>query len=343
MNDRVCYLHVGTGKTGSSAIQFALARAHDLLKAHGYLYPDAADNFCQALAGMPTAGNARDIIMALRAGSIENAMRQIEPYAADQRHLVLSSEGFANRRAEMWALFASRLRELGYRPKCLVFFRPHSELAVSSYLQLVKSQRTSSSLSEHVSRSLQRSWLAMAEKLEHAVGKSNLTVKWYPAVRRQGSDAVVRATFDWLDAGSLYDWAKLSQAEAIINPTPGREALQILRVVNASGLGGRQAFADEFLSIAKDQDLLGSKVTLDPSDLNRIHAATFEDNQLLLRRYCPDLSPEREVALPVADASEQPLDLKILRKLKNIARDLLWRKTLNPVRRRKIDKLFADR
>jgi hypothetical protein len=343
MNDRVCYLHVGTGKTGSSTIQFAFARAHDVLKAHGYLYPNAAKNFRHVLSGIPTAGNARHILMALRDGSIEDAIRQIEPYAGDDRHLVLSSEGFANRSAAVWTEFASGLRSLGYRPKCLVFFRPHSELAVSSYLQLIKSERTTVSLSEYVSPSFRRSWLATAEKLEQAVGESNLTVKWYPAIKRQGPDAIVRAAFDWLGAASLYELVKLSQAETIINPTPGQEALEILRIVNARGLGGRKAFADEFLRIAQARGLLGAKVTLDYSELHRIHAATAKDNELLLRRYCPDLSPEREIAPPIIDNSPQPPDEEVLRELRLIARDLLRRKTLNPIRRRKINELLADK
>ena len=350
MSERICYLHVGMGKTGSSAIQFALTHAGELLKQHGYLYPDAAHNFREVLAGTPTAGNARLIYVALRDGTVNDAVRQVEPYAADPRHLVLSSEGFATRPAKVLTDFTSGLRSLGYRPKCLVFFRPHFEQAVSSYLQFVKSERTSISLSEYIEQKFaaltaapRGSWLATARKLEQAVGTSNLTVKWYPAVRRTGPDGVVRVAFDWLGVGALYDLLRLSPGDIIINPTPGREALEILRTANANGFGGRKTFADEFLRRAQAHGVLGTKVTLSSSELQRVHAATAADEESLLRHYCPDLAPEHELALPAVEKSPPPLDTEVLRKARAIARDVLSGATSNPIRRRKVDQLFAEK
>jgi len=49
-------LHIGIGKTGTSAIQAALARNHDALKAHGALYPEH-DSFDLARSGQVTSGN----------------------------------------------------------------------------------------------------------------------------------------------------------------------------------------------------------------------------------------------------------------------------------------------
>ena len=49
-------LHIGYGKTGSSAIQSALARNHDLLKTAGILYPEH-ETSDQARRGEITSGN----------------------------------------------------------------------------------------------------------------------------------------------------------------------------------------------------------------------------------------------------------------------------------------------
>ena len=49
-------IHIGHGKTGSSAIQAALARNADLLRAHGTLYPDH-ESFTAARLGQVSSGN----------------------------------------------------------------------------------------------------------------------------------------------------------------------------------------------------------------------------------------------------------------------------------------------
>jgi hypothetical protein len=45
MSARTYYVHPGTGKTGPSAIQYALTGARGMLKANDYVYPDASENF----------------------------------------------------------------------------------------------------------------------------------------------------------------------------------------------------------------------------------------------------------------------------------------------------------
>lgn len=55
-------LHIGHGKTGSSALQSALALSTDALAAQGIAYPDHA-SFAQARAGQITAGNANGLTL----------------------------------------------------------------------------------------------------------------------------------------------------------------------------------------------------------------------------------------------------------------------------------------
>ncbi len=42
--NRTCYLHIGSGKTGTSSLQLALHRSRRDLARHGYLYPDISHN-----------------------------------------------------------------------------------------------------------------------------------------------------------------------------------------------------------------------------------------------------------------------------------------------------------
>ena len=337
MSNRTCYLHLGTGKTGSSAIQYALTRAESMLTANGYLYPDLAKNFSKVLAGIPTTGNGKPVNAALHDCDPEAAIAAIEPYIADPRHLILSCEGFANAPGEAWSEFAARLRSLGYTAKGLVFFRPQTEFLVSSYLQQVKAARLDISLSQYINamsakRQGGRNWLARAQKLESALGSGALTVKWYPAVRRHGPEALLRTMFEWLGTSFEYQDIPSVKGGTIINPTPGQEALLVLQDLNAGGLGGRSKIADEFLRRAQAQRLLGKKVMLTHDERKQIHAATVADNELLLRRYCPELSPDAELALPEVEAEPGQPDEEIVRKLRIIADDILARGKRNPVR-----------
>jgi hypothetical protein len=210
--NRICYLHVGTGKTGSSAIQYALTQKHhELLKA-GLLYPDASGNFRAVRAGKPTSGNATSIVVLVHAGNITAALDIVRDYASRPEHLVLSCEGFSNVSAASLQKFAAGLAKLGYVSKCLVLFRPQFERMTSSYLQQVKANKSSARLPleryarRTIGKNIQRrfNWYERAKKLESAFGKPNLTVLWYPALRRRGLDGVPAAVFEWLGVPSVY-------------------------------------------------------------------------------------------------------------------------------------------
>jgi GSCFA family len=329
MSARVCYLHVGTGKTGSSAIQYAFTKASDALLASGYFYPDAANNFETVLAGRPTAGNAIRINAALKDQDPKLAVKLVKKYSDDPRHLVLSCEGLSSpQRSNAIREFAAGLRVLGYETKALVLFRPQAELVVSSYLQQLKANigRVNVPLNQYVdqffgSERLAKTlnWYKRAEDLDQTF--DHLTVKWFPAIKRLGPDAIVLAAFSWLGLPVPDELDGNGGFAPVINPTPGQEALAVLRTNNASGNGGRE-FADQFLKRADEAGLLGSRIVLDRAQLEMVHAATFDDNRRLLKQHCPDLSPDAELALPAVEPSPR-INNDILRKLDNIAADVL--------------------
>jgi hypothetical protein len=327
MDRRICYVHVGTAKTGSSAIQYALTRRHDALLARRYLYPDAAGNFKAVLAGKPTAGNASSINTCLRDGQIERAIQLLRPFCAQPHHLVLSCEGLSNHPGATLQQFGAGLRDLGYEARCLVLFRPQYELVVSSYLQQVKTDKIDRDMSldayadkqfKRVGSTSRWNWFARAQSLEQAFGAGNVTVKWYPAIARVGTGAVVRAAFVWLDLLSVYDASDPATDSTVVNPTPGREAFAVLRSVNASGEGGKN-FADAFLAKAQQEGLLGSRIRLGRSAMEKIDRATRNDNTALLERYCPELSASMELQLPIVEEPDSPVDENVVAELTKIA------------------------
>jgi hypothetical protein len=286
MIDRTCYLHVGTGKTGTSAIQYALTKSHDALLRRGYLYPDLSSNFKDVLALQPRAGNARLVGIALKNDRVKRALKLVKRYARRPEHLVLSSEGLSVCPEPALTEFAAGLHSLGFSTiKCVVFFRPQVDFIVSSYLQLVKSGKTTLNLDDFARRQLRQietkyDWLARTEKLERVFSPDNLTVKWYPTVAGEGPNGVVAAIFSWL---GLPDMASAVGPMPVVNPSPGRDALEVLLTANRNGSGGK-AFADEFLARAHAEGRLGPKVSLSPRMRRLIERQLRDPNDALARR-----------------------------------------------------------
>jgi hypothetical protein len=252
------------------------------------------------------------------------AIDLLQPFSGGGRHLVLSSEGISNYPAHGLKVFGTDLSSLGYEPSCLIFLRPQAEMIVASYLQKVKTNKISGTLQDYAAQQLtpekmraRWNYQRRIDKLTVAFG--NITVKWYPAVSRVGPNGVVDATFAWL---GLRSPSNAAPDRAIINPTPGQEALIVLQSVNAKRLGGKR-FADEFLRKAQSMGLLGSRLSLDRSILEMVHSATRESNARLLERYCPDLSAGAELELPPTPASEQPIEDDVVRKLTKVASSIL--------------------
>jgi hypothetical protein len=261
-----------------------------------------------------SSGNAVRIRVAFReegaAGAIAAAKRLLD----SKLDTLLSNEGlYATPQADLTD-FRDALDAAGWRTKVLVFFRPQADMLASFYLQRLKANKHLRDIDENEFaldqyKSGHFDWLACAEKLETVFGINNLSVRWYPAVLRQGGP--VKSAFEWLGIPMPHFPGSL------VNPSPGREAAMVLREINAVRSGGRR-FADEFLKRAQDQGLLGSKVTLAPAVHRMIEDESRKANFELLRRYCPDLSPERELASQPAP-EPAPLNQKIIEDLKRIA------------------------
>jgi hypothetical protein len=192
-------------------------------------------------------------------------------------------------------------------------------MVVSSYLQRVKSNKVRGSVElddyargkfAEVPLNPRWNWYAKARMLERAFG--DVTVEWYPAVAKHGSTGVVQATFAWLG----FESSVAPEDAPIVNPTPGQEALAVLRRANAQGAGGKW-FADALLLEAYRRNLLGQKVTLSPPVAEEIEAKTLESNTALLARYCPQVSPcEMVVRRPCANGAA---DEEMISRLEEIA------------------------
>jgi hypothetical protein len=133
------HIHIGYGKTGSSAIQAALARNHDLLEAHGILYPDHS-SLPVAKLGQVTSGNLDP--EGWFEGQIIETVRRNSAYST----YIFSNENIFHRMDEFLENHGKYAGEYDF--EIILFVRNPIERLVSAYQQAVKRRGFAGTIAE---------------------------------------------------------------------------------------------------------------------------------------------------------------------------------------------------
>jgi hypothetical protein len=140
---RVCYVHVGPHKTGTTSIQWFLQENRTELLKHGYFVPESETKrgahhaLAEGLAGLDV-GEHRDPLVATSIAAIAETSAQA---------IIISSEaleGLFRNRQNVEAFF-NRIRELSLEPKLILFPRNQPQWINSSYASMVQTFRRSDS------------------------------------------------------------------------------------------------------------------------------------------------------------------------------------------------------
>ena len=143
MTTRVCYVHVGPHKTGTTSIQWFLQENRAELLRHGYFVPESETKrgahhaLAEGLAGLDV-GKHRDPLVARSIAAIAETPAQA---------IIISSEaleGLFRNRQNVEAFF-NRIRELNLEPKLILFPRNQPQWINSSYASTVTAFRRSDS------------------------------------------------------------------------------------------------------------------------------------------------------------------------------------------------------
>jgi hypothetical protein len=139
MAKRVCYIHVGPHKTGTSSIQWFLKDNRDELLKHGYFVPESGANHGahHALA-RKLCGQDLRTHQQLAAANFVRALDETPCKA-----VIISSEALGGllRHREYAKAFFTRIRELNLEPKLVLFARNQPQRINSSYSSVVKTFR----------------------------------------------------------------------------------------------------------------------------------------------------------------------------------------------------------
>ena len=166
MAKRICYVHVGPYKTGTSSIQWFLKENRTELLRHGYFVPDsrtwhgAHHPLAQKLCGQELSNHKQSAAI--------DFVRQLNQ--SSSQAVVISSEKLdvLLREAEYAKTFFSRLRELELEPKLVFFPRNQSQSINSRYAEGVRDFSVSEPFDSFARRFAQSRGLKYSPLLELA-------------------------------------------------------------------------------------------------------------------------------------------------------------------------------
>jgi hypothetical protein len=143
MTNRICYIHVGPHKTGTTSIQWFLQENRAELLTHGYFVPESETKrgahhaLAEGLAGLDV-GEHREPLVARSIAAIAETPAQA---------VIISSEALEGllRNRQHTEAFFNRVQELNFQPKLILFPRNQPQWINSSYADMVESFRRSDS------------------------------------------------------------------------------------------------------------------------------------------------------------------------------------------------------
>jgi len=148
MAKRVCYVHIGPHKTGTSSIQWFLQENRAELLKYGYFVPESGANHGahHALARKLCGQELRDHEQSAAA----NFARALDETPSEA--VIISSEALGGllRNPDYARAFFTRIRELNLEPKLVLFPRNPSQRINSSYCSVVMTFRRSESFEAFV-------------------------------------------------------------------------------------------------------------------------------------------------------------------------------------------------
>ena len=148
MAKRVCYIHIGPHKTGTSSIQWFLKENRLELLKYGYLVPESGPNYgahhalARKLCGQDLPAHQQS--------AAANFARALDETPSEA--VIISSEALGGllRNPDYARTFFTRIRELNLEPKLVLFPRNPSQRINSSYSSVVRTFRRSESFEAFV-------------------------------------------------------------------------------------------------------------------------------------------------------------------------------------------------
>ncbi len=190
----VVYLHIGTMKTGTSAIQYFLHRNEAVLRENGFCFP-VTGNRAQGVAlhrnGHFLVYRSRNADPVQKAAEVAQArelgFKAVEEAAGQYENIVLTDEAiwqFSHTIENFWGNLVEDLKKINCELRVIVYFRRQDQMVESYWKQVVKTQQclTMDFMDWIRGEKYRRLYLDYYKELSaiaRSVGKENIIVRVY--------------------------------------------------------------------------------------------------------------------------------------------------------------------
>ncbi|MCK4789292.1 MAG: hypothetical protein KAV87_36455, partial [Desulfobacteraceae bacterium] len=276
------YLHIGTHKTGTSAIQSALISNAKRLKREGIIH----------ISPWPFAKNMN--ITFLNSPPDVNAVQEFRTYLLSKKRryskkqkFVMSYEGFSGSIIDGYAnssIIAEVMRKItnGFNVSIIIYLRRQDNFIESAYVQFIQ-KGESWSFSEFKEKFDQTAfnWLSLVENYARYVGSKNIIVRPYDNEFLTSQGGLLQDFANIIGSESLKNFRKVS------NPNMGytRDALELARLCNPHLSQEDKKHMRQLLQFTNARSVFQKHFYFTPKERERFLDNYLESNAMLARKY----------------------------------------------------------
>lgn len=189
MQSNILYFHLGTPKTGTTALQEFLVSSSESLQKWGLFYPDFGNEIFPHVNGYFFLNYpSKQTMDAHSSEQWEGLWRKIDQYLK-KGHVIISNEGFWDRPSTAIYNYAV---QRGYRVKFIIYLRRQDLYLESHYNESVKTHYETELFPEWIEKHAYQSdtsnahYLQQLLELEELVGKENILVRVFEKEQMYG-------------------------------------------------------------------------------------------------------------------------------------------------------------
>lgn len=278
---KTLYLHIGCGKTGSSALQVWLWNNQEDIGKEGLLYPKYGDK-AKLNDYSITTGNGVILISKIREGGLTRFLKGLSYKKED---VLFSSEVFQNLNDKELEKLGKVAERVGFNVKIIAFVRDVYDMAYSSYLQLVKRGGYFHNFEHFAFSCATLQQFQVIKKFEKVF--DNIKLIHYDTAKKQGVDVY------FADAVGI-DYNRISpMAKKKVNRSLTLFELQLMRAANLAA--HRRGVGDEFCTSLSDKLIYAdpekdSELFLDFEALSYLKDKFEDDVAYINNKYFEDLT-----------------------------------------------------
>lgn len=276
---KTVYLHIGRGKTGTTAIQAYLARAREDLARAGIHYISTSEHggghqaFAKGFIAKPPAY----MVLPQRTEEIRRKIAE-EIAASPHSVFLLSSENFPladlDLLSEWWAGLQLQVR-------IIFFVRSQDELLESEYNQMVKLTGETRSLMGYADEAFEGAdFWAECESWARYFGAENMICRVYDGGRKDVIDRFLSCLP--LNGAPLPPFEG-ARERAYANVSLGASALEVARLLNRVDIEARREFYQPLFAAIADGDV--PAVLMSAAQAQQFRARFEESNRKFCAKY----------------------------------------------------------